>query len=81
MFGKIIGAVAGNQIAKNVGGIGGTGGALLGVGAATLARRLGPLGLIAATAGAYVLKKKLDKRENAPSYGVSTNPAAPQPVV
>lgn len=63
MLGKIIGAVAGRKAARHIDGIGGPGGALLGVGAATLLRRMGPGGLIAAAVGSYVLKRHLDKRE------------------
>lgn len=63
MIGKIIGAMAGERIAKQVGGIGGPGGALLGVGAATLLRRLGPVGLITAAVGGYALKRYYEKRE------------------
>lgn len=63
MIGKIIGAVAGAKAADHVRGIGGTGGALLGVGAATLARRLSPLGLIALAVGGYAAKRYIDKRE------------------
>lgn len=61
MLGKIIGAMAGERLAKHVSGINGTGGALLGLGAATLLRRLGPVGLIAATVGGYALKRYSDK--------------------
>lgn len=63
MIGKIIGAMAGERAAKHFGGISGPGGALIGVGAASLLRRLGPVGLIAAAAGGYALKHYLEKRE------------------
>lgn len=63
MIGKIIGAIAGEKIAKRVNGIGGTGGALLGVGAATLLRRLGPVGLVAAAVGGYAIKRYAEKRQ------------------
>lgn len=63
MIGKIIGAIAGKKLADQTTGVGGTGGALLGIGAATLARRLGPVGLIAAAAGGYAVKRHLEKRE------------------
>jgi hypothetical protein len=63
MIGKIIGAVAGERAAKHFGGINGPGGALIGAGAATVLRRLGPLGLIAAAAGGYALKHYLEKRD------------------
>lgn len=62
MIGKIIGAIAGERIGKQVSGINGTGGALLGAASATLLRRLGPIGLVAAAAGGYAVKKVLDKR-------------------
>lgn len=65
MIGKIIAAVAGKKVADQTSSIGGTGGALLGVAAATLARRLGPVGLVAMAAGGYALKRHLDKRERA----------------
>lgn len=63
MLGKIIGAAAGQRIAKNIGGIGGSEGALLGVVAATVLRRLGPAGLIAAAVGSYAIKRGLERRE------------------
>lgn len=61
MLGKLIGAMVGQRAARHMDGISGTGGALLGVGAATLLRRLGPVGLIAAAAGGYALKRHHDK--------------------
>ena len=64
MIGKLIGATVGAKTASSVsGGIGGTGGALLGAGAASMIKRLSPLGLIAAVAGGYALKRYMDKRE------------------
>ncbi|EQB12931.1 hypothetical protein [Novosphingobium lindaniclasticum] len=63
MIGKILGAIAGKSVSQHVNGVGGTGGALLGVGAATVLRRMGPLGLIAVAAGGYALKKHLASRE------------------
>lgn len=63
MIGKIIGGIAGAKAANHVRGIGGAGGALLGVGTATLLRRLSPLGIVAAVAGGYALKRYADKRD------------------
>lgn len=63
MFGKIIGAIAGSKLAENARGIGGTKGAALGWGAATIAKRLSIPALVAITAGGYFAKKYLDKRE------------------
>ena len=74
MIGKIIGAVAGERLAKQVGGVNGAGGALLGVGAAAVIRRLGPLGLVAATVGGYFLKKHLDKKDASPIQSTRTRP-------
>lgn len=63
MLGKLIGAVVGERVSRHVSGINGPGGALLGVGTAALLRRLGPLGMIAALAGGYFVKKHFDKQE------------------
>ena len=63
MLGKIIGAIAGAKAADHVRGMNEGGGALLGVGAAALARRLGPVGLIAALAGGYAFKRYKDKQD------------------
>lgn len=57
MLGKIIGAVAGAKAANHISGVGQTGGALLGIGATTLARRMSPLALVAVAAGAYAVKR------------------------
>lgn len=65
MLGKVIGAIAGRKAARHIDGIGGTRGTLLGIGAATLLRRMGPAGLIAAAVGSYALKRHLEKREAA----------------
>lgn len=66
MFDKILGAVIGSKAAESQpGGLGGTGGALMGAGAAALVRRMGPLGLIAAVAGGYALKRYSEKRLSA----------------
>lgn len=65
MIGKILGAVVGAKTAEHARGIGGPGGALLGAGAVAVARRLGPIGLLAAAAGGYWLKKRNDAAEAA----------------
>ncbi|MEE4454634.1 hypothetical protein [Novosphingobium resinovorum] len=65
MFGKILGAIAGSQVAQHVRGIDGAGGAVLGVAATSVLRRLGPVGLVAAGLGGYALKRHLQKRETA----------------
>ena len=76
MFGKIIGAVAGARIADHVRGVSGPGGALLGVGAAAMVRRLGPIGLIAALAGGYAFKRYNDKRARRASRPRRIKPSA-----
>ncbi len=65
MIGKIIGAFAGSKIAQHSRGIGGPTGAVLGVGAAALARRLSVPALVAITAGGYFAKRYMDKQETA----------------
>ena len=62
MISKIVGAMAGSHLAKSTSAIGGTGGALLGAGAATIAKRASLPVLIALTAGGYLLKRRSDKR-------------------
>jgi hypothetical protein len=63
MFGKIIGGIVGAKAASRISGVNEGGGALLGIGAAALARRLGPVGLIAAIAGGYAFKRYKDKQD------------------
>jgi trimethylamine:corrinoid methyltransferase-like protein len=65
MIGKIIGAIAGSKVAEHTRGIGGPTGAILGVGAATLARRLSLPALVAVSAGGYFAKKYFDKQQAA----------------
>lgn len=62
MIGKIIGAIAGKRMTEDRYGQGGIGGAFLGIGAAAAMRRLGPVALIAAAAGAYAVKQRKDHR-------------------
>lgn len=63
MLGKIFGAVVGAKAAKHSrGGVEGPGGALLGAAAMTMARRFGPIGMIAAAVGGYALKRHNDKK-------------------
>ena len=63
MLGKILGTIAGNQAARHIDGINGPVGAALGMGAATVIRRLGPWGLIAVAVGGYALKRYQDKKK------------------
>lgn len=65
MIGKLIGAAAGSHFAKYTSGVGGAGGAVLGAGAAALARRASLPVLVAVAAGGYLVKRHLDKREAA----------------
>ena len=67
MLGKILGGIVGAKAADHVRGINEPGGALLGIGAAALARRLGPVGLIAAVAGGYAFKRYKDKQSRRPA--------------
>lgn len=77
MLGKIFAGIAGKQVADRVSGVNGATGAAIGVVAASVLRRLGPAGIIAALAGGYLLKKRSEKRQQAqvspvaPAYGVA----------
>ena len=64
MIGKIIGGIVGAKLAKSEpGGLRGPGGALLGFGAAALARRLSLPAMLAIAAGGYAFKRYQDKQE------------------
>ena len=63
MIGKIIGAYAGDKLAKQTSGIGGAGGAALGVIAAGVLRRMSLPAMIALGAGGYVAKKLYERSE------------------
>ena len=76
MLGKIIGGIAGAKAADHVRGMNEGGGALLGIGAAALARRLGPVGLIAALAGGYGFKRYKDKQAKPKRPARKARPAA-----
>ena len=67
MIGKLIGAVAGAKATEHVKGVGGAGGALLGMAAPMVLRRLGPMGLIAAAVGGYAYKRYADKQAKRPA--------------
>lgn len=67
MIGKIIGGIVGARMAeREPGGLGGTGGALLGIGAAALARRLSLPAMLAIAAGGYAFKRYQDKQSKRP---------------
>ena len=63
MIGKLFTALAGRSVARNVGGPNaGPAGMVIGAGLPMIARRFGPMGMIAAAAGGYAVKKMMDKR-------------------
>lgn len=72
MFGKLAGAWLGNRIA---GRNSGTKGAILGYGAAALARRSVPT-LAALTLGGWAFRKWLDKRRAHASYPSDATPSS-----
>ena len=67
MIGKIIGGIVGARMAKREpGGLRGPGGALLGIGAAALARRLSVPAMLAIAAGGYAFKRYQDRQVKRP---------------
>lgn len=76
MLGKMIGALAGAKIADRMGGVSGPGGALLGAGAVSLARRIGPLGIAAAAAGGYAYKRYSERRTRNEGSPAGAQPSA-----
>lgn len=65
MIGKMIGAFVGEKVARQTDGIGGATGAVLGVVAATVLRRMSLPGILAVGAGAYLYKKYSDRQDDA----------------
>ena len=76
MLGKILGGIAGARAAGHIRGVDKPGGALLGIGAAALARRFGPLGMIAALAGGYAYKRYNEKRDTRAKARPKVRPSA-----
>jgi hypothetical protein len=78
MIGRILSAMAGRSIARNVGGPGGgMRGMAIGAALPTLARRMGPRGMIAAAAGGYAVKRMLDNRRAQSMTTTGKAPVAP----
>ncbi|MBB3357271.1 MULTISPECIES: hypothetical protein [Novosphingobium] len=63
MIGKIVSAVVGKKIAERTAGMSEGSGALIGVAAATVLRRLGPVGFVAAATGGLLAKRYMAKRQ------------------
>ena len=61
MIGKVIGAFVGDRLAKQTSGIGGAGGAALGVVAASVLRRMSLPAMLAVGPGGYLAKKMSEK--------------------
>ena len=76
MIGKVIGGIAGAKAADHIRGINEPGGALLGIGAATLARRLSLPAMLAIAAGGYALKRRKDKQAKRKAEPPKVKPSA-----
>lgn len=61
MIGKVIGALVGDKLAKQTRGVSGGSGALMGVVAASVLRRLSLPAMLAIGAGGYLAKKASEK--------------------
>ena len=77
MIGKIIGGIVGARMAqREPGGLQGPGGALLGIGAAALARRLSLPAMLAIAAGGYAFKRYKDKQDKRTRRPPKVRPSA-----
>ena len=77
MIGKIIGALVGSKMASDEpGGMGSTGGALLGAAVPMVLRRFGLPGLVAVAAGGYAYKKYSEKQDKRPAKRPRVKPSA-----
>jgi len=78
MIGKILGAIAGAQVAEQTGSMSGPVGAVLGAGSVALVKRLSIPMLLAVTVGGYAFKKWQDSRsaEEAKRKSFETPPNA-----
>jgi len=75
MIGKIIGAIAGNQVSKRVQGLDTTTGTVIGMALPILLRRISPITLLAIAAGAYACKLVTDEKDRRPeSYAPFRGP-------
>lgn len=67
MLGRIMTAMAGQAVAKRVGGAAaGPAGAVLGMLLPTVSRRLGPLGMIGLAVGSWAVSRAMARRKVAP---------------
>ena len=76
MIGKIVGAMLGAKAGEHSRTIGGPGGALLGIGAAAVLRRLSLPTMLAVAAGGYAFKKYKDSQEKRPAKRPKVRPSA-----
>ncbi len=81
MIGQIVTALAGRTLARTVGGAGaGPIGAVVGAALPTaipfIARRLGPVGMVAAAVGSYVVARAMARRAGSASAPPPPPPAA-----
>lgn len=63
MIGKFISAMAGRQIAARTSGLSEGQGAIVGLAAATLMRRMGPMGIALAAGGGWMVSRYMKKRQ------------------
>ena len=74
MLGKIVGAVAGKRLSRHMRGLNGPGGALVGAGVVSVARRLGPLAMIGALAAGYAIKRRREMEDEGKVPGDLSRP-------
>jgi hypothetical protein len=77
MIGRLIGAAATSLVARQIGGVAaGPAGAVLGIALPFVARRLGPVGMVAMAVGAWAVTRILkDEAERAAGAPTAIEPA------
>lgn len=63
MIGKIVSSMAGRKIAARTSGLSEGQGALIGLAAASLMRRMGPMGMVVAAGGGWMVSRYMKKRQ------------------
>lgn len=82
MLGRLIGATATSLVARQIGGVAaGPAGAVLGIALPFVARRLGPMGMVAMAVGAWAVTRILKEQAESAADATIVVPATREPAV